>query len=185
MHLFDAADKLKRYTSVCEIIDEFYMKRLELYVDRKRYVMGKYADHLRVLTNKERYITSILSGELDLRGKRSDALCALLEAHGYAKESNKYDYLIKMPMDSVTDENVERLHADCVKTSSELEMISNTPEVQMWLTDLASLQSEYVKYIAARTTQQTISVKSSDKSKANGTRVNGTKVKSIKPKSKK
>jgi DNA topoisomerase-2 len=171
MHLFDAEDKLKKYTSVCEIIDEFYAKRLELYVDRKRYVMGKYADHLRILTNKERYITSILSGELDLRGKRSDALSALLEAHGYDKEANKYDYLIKMPMDSVTDENVERLHADCIKTSSELEAIANTPEVKMWLTDLAALQSEYVKYTAGRTMQQTISVKSSDKSKVKVTKL--------------
>jgi DNA topoisomerase-2 len=169
MHLFDASDKLKKYNTVCEIIDEFYVKRLELYVERKRYVMGKYADQLRVLVNKERYITSILSGELDLRGKRSDAVTSLLRDHGYDMESNKYDYLTKMPMDSVTDENVERLHADCVKMSAELETIAKTTEVDMWLTDLSALQSEYSKYTSVRH-GQTVGGKTVEKPKAKVTK---------------
>ena len=150
MHLFDAEDKLKKYSTVIEIIDDYYTHRLNLYSDRKRYIMEVYANQLLVLTNKERYISSLLTGELDLRGKKQAVLIDLLTHNGYAKITDSYDYLLKMPMDSVSYENIDKLSKERIKISTELDTISNTSESVMWIKDLSKLEQEYNEYTRIR-----------------------------------
>ena len=47
-----------------------------------------------------------LSGAVDLRRKTGIQVHGLLQARGYEKIDDDYKYLTKMPMNSVTDENV-------------------------------------------------------------------------------
>jgi DNA topoisomerase-2 len=169
MHLFDAEDKLKKYNTVCEIIDEYYTHRLNLYTDRKKHIMNIYANQLLVLTNKERYISALLTGEIDLRGKKQNVIVELLEMHEYQKITSSYDYLLKMPMDSVSDENMDKLSKERIKISTELEKISNTPESEMWHNDLVCLDAEYKTYINNRnsssSTKEVIPTKSVKKTR--------------------
>ena len=109
MHLFDATDCLKKYDNVTDIIDEYFMKRLELYETRKNYLVDIYEKQLLTLSNKARYILAILNDELDLRRKKYIQVVELLAGMGYNLVNDSYDYLIKMPMDSVTDENINKI----------------------------------------------------------------------------
>ena len=56
-----------------------------------------------------------------------------------------------MPMDSVTEENVERLLKDKGNKEVELETIRNTSVYQMWKTELDGLKDLYIEYKDART----------------------------------
>lgn len=150
MHLFDAQDKLKKYNSIMEIIDDYYIHRLNLYITRKQHILRIYADKRNVLTNKERYINDILSGTIDLRGKRKDDIRLILTGHDYSKISDSYDYLTKMPMDSVTYENIEALSKECAKVTADMQRIEATTEKDMWLSELDTLEVEYTKYILER-----------------------------------
>jgi DNA topoisomerase-2 len=156
MHLFDAQDKLKKYNTVCEIIDDYYIHRLNLYTERKKHIMNIYANQLLILTNKERYISALLTGEIDLRFKKQNVIIELLESHGYQKITSSYDYLLKMPMDSVSDENMDKLSKERIKIAKELEKISNTTEPEMWRNDLVCLESEYKTYLKNRNTTSTL-----------------------------
>jgi hypothetical protein len=51
-----------------------------------------------------------------------------------------------MPMDSVTEENVEHLFSELKKKETELETIKQTSENQMWLNELNNLKTEYISY---------------------------------------
>lgn len=151
MHLFDYTDKLKKYDSVTQIIDDYFVKRLELYEVRKKYIMDTLRKELVLLSNKARYINEVLAGTVDLRKKKKEEIVALLESKGYARideeESKKdYKYLIKMPMDSVSEEMVEKLNRDHETKQSELQAVANTSPHQMWLHELQVLQSEYIKF---------------------------------------
>jgi len=86
----------------------------------------------------------------------------MLESKGYDKLSNSkhnhadnddgdavgidYKYLVKMPMDSVTEENVARLEKEHVTKSNELAVVKSTTIEQMWLGELSVLEGEYVTY---------------------------------------
>lgn len=151
MHLFDYTDKLKKYDTVTQIIDDYFEKRLELYEVRRKYIMEALRKELVLLSNKARYINEVLVGTVDLRKKKKEEIVALLESKGYARideeESKKdYKYLIKMPMDSVSEEMVEKLNKDHESKQAELQTVANTTPHQMWLRELQLLQTEYIKF---------------------------------------
>jgi len=145
MHLFDAEDKLKKYNTIPEIIDDYYVKRLEMYEIRKSYLINEIKRELLVLNNKARYIKEILEGTIDLRKKTKDVINNMLKEKGF-NEGDEYKYLTKMPMDSVTEENVKRLLEEEQKMIKELKDLENTSKEDMWLKELNELNHEYIVF---------------------------------------
>jgi len=152
MHLFDSQDQLKKYGNVRDIVLDYYATRLDLYGKRKTHQLAAMAAELRVLSNKARYIQELLDGSIDLRRKRGDELTSMLQSKGYDAISQgdrsecggDYKYLLKLPMDSVSEENVHKL----LKEKGQKELchatLKGTSIEQMWLADLAELRTEYV-----------------------------------------
>jgi len=143
MHLFDSQDKLKKYGTIEEIIDDYFDVRLEMYVKRKEYMVKMLQDELFLLRNKVRYIRSIIDGTIDLRNKKSIIVVQLLEDMGFDKINDDYNYLIKLPMDSVTDENVEKLVRIHDNKSQELEILIDTEIHAMWVKELIDMSKIY------------------------------------------
>jgi DNA topoisomerase-2 len=146
MHLFDAKDKLKKYEKVEHIIDDYYETRLKLYQTRKEYMIEALEKELLILSNKTRYIKEILDDTIDLRKKKSEDVTRTLKEKGYDTMDNDYKYLTKMPMDSVTEENIDKLNKEHEKKQNELENVKSTSKHQMWLNELETLKSEYMEY---------------------------------------
>ena len=169
MHLFDSEDKLKKYNTIPEIIDDYYVKRLNMYEIRKTYLINELKRELMVLNNKAKYIKEILEGTIDLRKKTKEIINDMLKEKGYdeIKEGDEYKYLIKMPMDSVTEENVKKLMEDHAKMIKELEELENMSKEEMWLKELNELNQEYIlfKEEKERMMDDNTSTKSKKKSK--------------------
>jgi len=62
------------------------------------------------------------------------------------EDDDEYTYLIKMPMDSVTEENVEKLNREHGDKMHQLETIKATTIRQMWLNELDTLTKHYLEY---------------------------------------
>jgi|688.fasta_scaffold03638_11 DNA topoisomerase-2 len=147
MHLFDSQDQLKKYGNVRDIVRDYYATRLSLYAKRKAHQLGAMAAELRVLSNKARYIQELLDGSIDLRRKRGDELTTMLQSKSYDVMENDehYKYLLKLPMDSVSEENVQKLLKEKGQKESYHAALQSTGIEQLWLADLAELRAEYVK----------------------------------------
>lgn len=151
MNLFNAYDRLAKYDSVKEIIDEYYDARLECYQDRKEHIIDILEEQINKIENKVKYIKEILAGTIDLRKMKKQEIIDMLTDKGYdaQKESNdteNFNYLIKMPMDTVSDENVAKLLNEEKNKRAELELIKSTTEKQMWLNDLLNLEQQYILF---------------------------------------
>ena len=148
MHLFDAKDNLKKYGDVSSIIDDYYETRLKLYQTRKDFMINALDQELILLSNKAKYIQENLDGSIDLRKKTKYQVIQMLEEKDYDKIENdaEYKYLTKMPMDSVTEENVDKLRKDKGSKVSELETIKGTTIHQLWTTEIDNFKSLYVEY---------------------------------------
>ena len=153
MHLFDAEDILQKYNSVSHIIDAYYETRLKMYGTRKEYLINALEKELVTLSNKAKYIKENLDGTIDLRKKKKDEVIKMLEDKEYDRIDNDddYKYLVKMPMDSVTEENVEKLLRDKGNKQLELEEIQNTTINKMWFNELTNLREQYIQYREERT----------------------------------
>jgi DNA topoisomerase-2 len=146
MHLFDSRDQLRKYSSVEEIANDYYATRLALYEKRKAHQLACLSSELGVLSNKARYIQEVLDGSIDLRRKRGDEVVSMLKEKGYQdEEKDQYKYLLKLPMDSVSDENVDRLVKERDHKKSQYETLNKTSPENLWLSDLDELRAEYLK----------------------------------------
>ena len=101
-----------------------------------------------LLYNKARFIKEVLDNTIDLRKKRREQITELFKTKQYdvLDEDEDYKYLTKMPMDSVTEENVDKLLKEHGSKNIELETIKSLTIQQMWLNELDNLQKEYTNY---------------------------------------
>ena len=148
MHLFDANDSLQKFDKISDIIDSYYDVRLQLYQTRKIYMIDALERELLLLNNKVKYIQENLDETIDLRKKKKEQVIEMLSKKGYDVIDNdkEYQYLTKMPMDSVTEENVEKLLKDKGKKELELETVKSKTNRKMWLEELINLKNVYLDY---------------------------------------
>ena len=151
MHLFDAKEHLRKYETVSDIVEEYYRERLTLYDKRKKYQIDALEKELLLLSNKARYINDNLSGTIDLRRKKKDEITKILTDLEYSRlnsgDNQNFDYLIKMPMDSVSEEAVEKLMQQKGDKEVELNILSAKKIEEIWLNELEKLKDEYIKFI--------------------------------------
>lgn len=149
MHLFGPDDKLKKYDSPEAIIDDYFERRLEMYDERKKYMVKQITNDLLILENKYKYIQETLEGNIDLRRKSKQQIVDLLQEKKYStlEDDKEYKYLVKMPMDSVTEENVERLKTQYDEKGKELEILNDTTIQKMWLDEIKEFDKAYETHI--------------------------------------
>lgn len=175
MHMFNSECKLHKYEGVEEIIDDFYKVRIQLYQKRKAYLVEDMERKLVKLSNRAKYIQETLAGTIDLRRKKADVVTKLLQDKQYAMIDGDYKYLIKMPMDSVTEENVEQIMKEKADTEHALDVLKKTSVEKMWLKELDHLNSEYTKYKTKREKLQLGEQKNVKATKTTKTVKNGSK----------
>jgi DNA topoisomerase-2 len=146
MHMFNRDCRLHKYESVAEIIDEFYDVRLNVYDKRKTFLVQNMERKLVRLSNRARYIQETLSSKIDLRRKKSIEVTEMLETMQFDMIDGDYKYLVKMPMDSVTDENVSSILKERTDTENELNILRKTSLESMWKSELKTLSGHYVVY---------------------------------------
>jgi DNA topoisomerase-2 len=148
MHLFDAHDKLRKYVNPNDIIHDYFDTRMRLYVERKEFMIKQLERELVVLSNKHRYILGTLDGEIDLRRKKRSEITDMLKGKKFdmLDDDEDYKYLTKMSMDSVTEENVEKLSRQYNDKKHELEVLKDTTTEQMWSKELDELYAEYTNH---------------------------------------
>ena len=157
MHLFDREDHLKKFNNIEEIIDDYFTLRLEYYEKRKLFMVKRLKSELVTISNKARYINMTLNDKIDLRRKKTDEINDLLSKLNFdidqaflsnVKDSkNKFNYLTKMPMDSVSQDNVEKLNKELENKEKELRELNGKSIQTLWLEELVELETEYLKFM--------------------------------------
>ena len=146
MNLFNHDEKLTHYNEVHEICDDFIQNRIKYYDVRKQYLIKQFEAEIELAKNKYTYIMEVLNDTIDLRRKKSDEIVGLLKSKSYTMIENSYHYLIKMSMDSVSEENVKTLKKEYDTKQKELDKLHKTTIEEMWLTELKALEETLKLY---------------------------------------
>jgi len=165
MHLFDANCKLHKYAHVDEIIDAFYDVRHATYEKRKAHLVRELERVMMKLSNKVKYIQCVLNGTIDLRRKSAAEIEAMLTGAGLQRWEDSFDYLVKMPMVSVSSEHVDKLQREHATTEAELDTLRRTTVEQMWTRELEVFEEQYRAYVAKRAAEYVAGVGQETKKK--------------------
>ena len=80
MHLFDKDQKLKKYKSVYDIIEDYYPVRMDCYERRKEYLINNLKKIVKILSNKARFIKEQCDDTIDLRRKKKQVVIELIKS---------------------------------------------------------------------------------------------------------
>jgi DNA topoisomerase-2 len=143
MYLFDADDKLRKYETVEDIVKDYYKTRVKMYRQRIEYIVDVLQKELCLLSNKAKYIIENLEGTIDLRRKKKQQIIDLLIAKEYdmLEDDTEFKYLVKMPMDSVSEENVEKIMKQKGDKEAELAKYKKMKPTSLWLSELKELEA--------------------------------------------
>ncbi|OQR97211.1 DNA topoisomerase II [Thraustotheca clavata] len=184
MHMFNAEGKIKLYKSPLEVIEEFYTLRIDYYGRRKVAILKKLDTEIMALSNKMRFILAVIDGSLVVNNRKKKDLLEELRRLKYdpmpkkaaAKSSDEediideeepqgevsagdYDYLLSMPLWSLTAERVEILRNDLHSKEAERDTVFGTSLEDMWLHDLEVLEKNLEIHEENRLAQEASALK--------------------------
>lgn len=170
---FDPEGRITKYSTVDDILKEFYTVRLKYYERRKQHQLSELQKELEKLSNQARFIQMIIDGSLVISKKKKSVLVNELKEKGFkpiAKVveaaklgedepvveegeeadnretevlSSSYDYLLGMPMWSLTQERVERLRRQIGDREMEVDALIKLSKEDIWNRDLDDFINEW------------------------------------------
>jgi DNA topoisomerase-2 len=168
---FDPEGRITKYANVEAILDEFYSHRLQLYAKRKEWLLQDMQRELRRLSNQARFIKMIIDNKLNISKKKKAVLISELQKLGFdpfpkireakeeddivphidedeeaeddAVDASSYDYLLGMPLWSLTQERVEKLMKQIGDKEIEVDVLLKKSKEDLWMHDLDEFSSEW------------------------------------------
>lgn len=139
----DENGKLKIFDSTSDIIKYFVDFRLQYYHKRKGHLLDRMQRELKVLSNRGRFIKAILDGKLKVNNVPKADIVSQIETLGLDKIDDSYDYLLRMPIYSLTKEMYDKLKEDFKLKKEEISKLEATDPKDMYLSDLSELKKKF------------------------------------------
>ena len=139
----DEFGKLKIFETSSEIVEYFVNFRLTYYHKRKKFMLDKMQHELKILSNRGRFIKAILDEKLKVNGVSKSIIIEGIEEMGLEKIDDSYDYLLRMPIYSLTKELFEKLKEDFTAKKADIKTLEETDPKDMYLEDLNELKKKF------------------------------------------
>ncbi len=139
----DENGKLKIFDSTSDIIKYFVEFRLSYYHKRKQFFLDKMQKELKVLSNRGRFIKAILDEKLKVNNVPKAEIITQIESLGLEKIDDSYDYLLRMPIYSLTKEMFEKLKEEFKLKKEEITKLEATDPKDMYISDLSELKKKF------------------------------------------
>ncbi|KAL8737626.1 MAG: hypothetical protein Q9181_001499 [Wetmoreana brouardii] len=169
---FDPEGRITKYATVEDILKEFYGVRIKYYQRRKAYMLAQMNKDLEKYTNQARFIKMIMDGQLIISRKKKADLVQELKAKKFKpiakvtdaskqgelapiadddEESEEdietgassYDYLLGMPLWSLTRERVDKLEQMIGDREVEIDALLKMSNEDLWRVDLDAFIAEW------------------------------------------
>jgi DNA topoisomerase-2 len=139
----DEKGKLMIFESTEEIIKYFVNFRLAYYDVRKKHLLDKMNRELKILSNRGRFIKAILDGKLKVNNVPKSEIIGGIEVMGLDLIDDTYDYLLRMPIYSLTKEVFDKLKQDFLEKKAEIKVMEETDPKDMYVSDLNELKKKF------------------------------------------
>ncbi len=150
MHLYDSNNKLTLYDTVYDIIEEFYIDRLEFYKKRKAHHIKVLENDVNIIKYKVKFIEDIFDKKIKIEKQKKDVVIARLVELKYPKlaknvnnPDKSYSYLIELPLWSLTYEKIEELKAQLEEIERVLDDYKKKTVEEIWLDEITEFEEAY------------------------------------------
>ena len=139
----DENGKLLIFEKTSEIIEYFVNFRLSYYHKRKAFMLAKMNHDLKILSNRGRFIKAILDEKLKINNVSKALIIEGIVEMKLDKIDDSFDYLLRMPIYSLTKELFDKLKEDFTTKKAEIKKLEETDPKDMYLEDLNDLKKKF------------------------------------------
>jgi DNA topoisomerase-2 len=154
MTMFNVNNKLIKYDTVYDIIEDFYIHRKEIYQKRKDYHTRVLENDMNIIKYKVKFIEGILSKEIQIERQKKDKIIARLVELKFPKLARSidnldvtYSYLTDLPLWTLTFEKIEELKKELEDTRRVLEEYKKLTINNIWLNELDEFMDYYERWL--------------------------------------
>ena len=144
LNCIDENNRIKEFNNIREILDAFIKIRLDFYQKRKNYLLQKYMDEIQLDVSKYVWCKGVIDETIHIKNKKKDDIVKQLEKiDKIVQKDGSYNYLLNMPMSSITKEKMAEL-TEKIKNLKELIKVTQKESIEdMWLADLDEIEKEF------------------------------------------
>jgi DNA topoisomerase II len=138
---FDETNTIRVFDSADELLAAYIEMRKQGYVERKKVLLSRWGQDRKIAEERARFIRYVIKGTLKLSGRPVASVERDLEndEKPFLKVDDSYDYLLSMPMRSLTKEKAEELEAKAEAARLKVSELKAKTEVDLWADDLKSM----------------------------------------------
>lgn len=135
--VLDENNKIVVYNSAKEIIDHYIRVKLEFLQKRKAFQLAKLEHEIRIDFSKYTFIKQVVSDELVIsKRKKADIESDLDKTNNIIKKDDSYDYLLNMPIMSLTEERMEKLQNEIKEKKKTIDRLSSSTVYDIWSNEI-------------------------------------------------
>ena len=142
MHAFNSKGVIHKYNTPNEILGEYCNVRLELYETRRKTILTTLKSKIPYHENVVRFINQqcLNTPRPDLRRKTPEECDSLLENEKFVKIDGSFNYLLNLPIASLTLKHANKHEQDLADLRGEIEVLEKTTAKHMWITELKQIK---------------------------------------------
>lgn len=131
----DENNSVVEFESPVQILEKYIDVKLQFLNKRKDNIVRELNEKIDLNSAKLKFITNVISGKLMLNNRRIDDVIADLRSLDLPSISG-YDYLLKLPMSSLTTDELDRLKKQIDKSKQDLSDVQSKTNKDMFLDDI-------------------------------------------------
>ena len=136
----DEENKIKVFNTVNEIIDYYIEVKKKYVLKRKNHYINKYNSDLDILLSKKLFITLYINNNIKINNIKKDEIINQLKAIKEIVNVDNYNYLLNMPIYSLTLERIESLDKDIKNLRDKMENLKSSTVEDIWIDDLSKIK---------------------------------------------
>ena len=143
LNCIDEFNRVRAFSSVQEILDAFIEIRLSYYQKRKDYLVKETKRILDILYSKYLFCKGVIDETINVRNVPNAKIIAQLEKiDKIIKVDDSYDYLLRIPIGSITKEGLEKLKKDISENKELYKLYKDKDYKEFWIDDLKELKEK-------------------------------------------
>ena len=134
-------NRVREFESAEAILEEYYALRLDFYSRRKAHLVELIKRELSVLLSRHTFCSAVVKGRLKVTNRpRADIEADLAGMRNVVTVDGGYGYLLRMPVSSLTKEELEVLQGQILSRKAEYDRIKGLSEADLWEEDLSRFE---------------------------------------------
>ena len=145
MVLFTKENRIKKFTSIDDILKEYFEERLAFYEKRMDFLMKSLKQKKLILSNRANFILEVDEKKIVLFQKAEEEIIRVLESKQYSKVDDSFDYLLSMEVRQFEKKNYNKLTNDILTIQKDISNLKKLSPRELWRNELQELLSLYEK----------------------------------------